>query len=248
MWVALSYLWRQPRGPGHRPDALLSNYTRFICVISAGPYTAIWYCYKHMDMSRAVTTPCPTWILALSAVGIVLGLNTYGYNMIRVLGVKMCKMSPSRGYCAELATAIVLTGSLYCGYPVSFTHCIVSSGLKVKAWACPRCLGSHSSACPFASFVLIHPAGLCIIQFGATMGIGACEGIRSGVNWRFFATTFVGWCFTLFISGLMSACFFCAGETVGGFKLVLNALLYNAVTPVPYLTDYMQIFLSSGST
>ena len=24
-WVVPSYLWRQPRGPGHRPDALLSR-------------------------------------------------------------------------------------------------------------------------------------------------------------------------------------------------------------------------------
>lgn len=105
-------------------------------MFSAGPYAAIWYCYKHMNLSSTTTTPCPTWILALSAIGIVLGLNTYGYNMIRVLGVKMCKMSPSRGYCAELATAIVLTGSLYCGYPVSFTHCIVSLGFRAQLSFC----------------------------------------------------------------------------------------------------------------
>ena len=39
----------------------------------------------------------PEWILALGGAGIVFGLATYGYNVIRALGVKMAKMTPARG-------------------------------------------------------------------------------------------------------------------------------------------------------
>ena len=48
--------------------------------LSAGPYAAIWYVYNNSAISPSGSTPCPIWILALSAVGIVAGLNTYGYK------------------------------------------------------------------------------------------------------------------------------------------------------------------------
>jgi sodium-dependent phosphate transporter len=37
------------------------------------------------------------WILALGGTGIVVGLATYGYNIMRVLGVKCTHITPSRG-------------------------------------------------------------------------------------------------------------------------------------------------------
>jgi phosphate/sulfate permease len=37
------------------------------------------------------------WILALGGSGIVVGLATYGYNIMRVLGVKCTHITPSRG-------------------------------------------------------------------------------------------------------------------------------------------------------
>ena len=40
--------------------------------------------------------------------GIVLGLATFGYKILRVLGVDAVKISNSRGFCAELATAITV--------------------------------------------------------------------------------------------------------------------------------------------
>ena len=46
--------------------------------------------------------------------GIVCGLATYGYKIMRVLGVKSVKMTNSRGFCVELSTAItVIVASRY---------------------------------------------------------------------------------------------------------------------------------------
>jgi len=51
----------------------------------------------------------PTWILVVGGAGIVLGLATYGYKIMRVLGVKMTKLTNSRGGC------LVRGGELWVG-------------------------------------------------------------------------------------------------------------------------------------
>lgn len=53
-------------------------------------------------------------ILLIGAFGLVIGLATYGYKCTRGMGVRLSKLSPSRGFCAELATAaIILLASQY---------------------------------------------------------------------------------------------------------------------------------------
>ena len=40
----------------------------------------MWYVYSNSAMPTSSGTPCPTWVLAMAAMGIVAGLNTYGYK------------------------------------------------------------------------------------------------------------------------------------------------------------------------
>jgi phosphate/sulfate permease len=54
------------------------------------------------------------WVIMLAALSLVCGLMTYGHHLMEEMGTAMCKLSPSRGFAVELATAAVMViGSQY---------------------------------------------------------------------------------------------------------------------------------------
>ena len=94
-----------------------------------GPYAAIWAIYKASEVESKADVPI--WILVLGGIGMVMGLATYGYKLIRVLGFKLTKITPSRGYAIEIGSSLtVILGSIY-GIPLSTTFCQVGSTVAV---------------------------------------------------------------------------------------------------------------------
>jgi len=73
----------------------------------------------------------PHRILLIGAIGIVVGLATYGYKIMATVGKKITELTPSRGFAAEFgaATTIVLASKL--GLPVSTTHTLVGAVIGV---------------------------------------------------------------------------------------------------------------------
>eukprot|EP00873_Tetraselmis_striata_P001189 jgi/Tetstr1/421453/TSEL_012402.t1 len=96
---------------------------------SIGPFAAIWAIYKAHGISKKAEVPI--WILVLGGFGIVLGLATYGYKIMCAIGVKMCRITPSRGFAIELGAAIVIVVGSQLGIPLSTTHCQVGSTIGV---------------------------------------------------------------------------------------------------------------------
>lgn len=62
---------------------------------AVGPFAAIWEVWTAGAVGAH--SGVPIWALLLGGGGIVLGLATYGYNIMRALGVKMVKVSSVRG-------------------------------------------------------------------------------------------------------------------------------------------------------
>lgn len=73
----------------------------------------------------------PLWILVLGGGGIVLGLVTLGYRVMLTVGKKITELTPSRGFCAELAAATTVVIASRTGLPVSTTHILVGAVLGV---------------------------------------------------------------------------------------------------------------------
>jgi len=68
-----------------------------------------------------------SWILIIGAAGIVIGLITYGYKVVKTIGNKITEITPTRGFSAELAASLtLLMGSKLC-LPISTTHTIVGA-------------------------------------------------------------------------------------------------------------------------
>ena len=73
----------------------------------------------------------PYWILAYGGVGISLGLVLFGRRVIETMGTKLTKVTPSRGFCIEIMSAVTVLVALKIGVPVSTTHCKVGSIIAI---------------------------------------------------------------------------------------------------------------------
>jgi len=73
----------------------------------------------------------PLWILVLGGTGIVVGLSTMGYRVMKTIGSGITQLTPSRGYCATLAAAATVVLASRTGLPVSTTHIAVGAVIGV---------------------------------------------------------------------------------------------------------------------
>jgi PiT family inorganic phosphate transporter len=79
----------------------------------------------------AQNSPLPLWILVLGGTGIVIGLATLGYRVMKTIGTKITELTPTRGFSAELAAAATVVLASRTGLPVSTTHILVGAVIGV---------------------------------------------------------------------------------------------------------------------
>lgn len=94
-----------------------------------GPLAAVVSIVNTGEVTQA--SELPLWILLLGGGGIVLGLATMGYRVMKTIGKRITELTPSRGFCAELAAAGTVVAASRFGLPVSTTHIIVGAVLGV---------------------------------------------------------------------------------------------------------------------
>lgn len=93
-----------------------------------GPLAAVDAALRH---GLHAEVDVPTGILLIGAVGIVLGLATYGYRVMGTIGKEITELTPSRGFCAEFAAATTILVASKLGLPVSTTHTLVGAVIGV---------------------------------------------------------------------------------------------------------------------
>ncbi|MDL2199738.1 anion permease [Halopseudomonas aestusnigri] len=139
---------------------------------AVGPLAAI-VGVLHSGGEVASKSLVPGWVLLLGAIGIVVGLATYGYRVIATIGKHITELTPSRGFAAELATATTVVGASSIGLPISTTHTLVGAVLGVGLARGIGALNLRVIGTIFSSWVVTLPAGaiLSIIYFYILTGI-----------------------------------------------------------------------------
>lgn len=109
----------------------------------------------------------PPWVLLLGAVGIVVGLATWGYKVMATIGSHITELTPSRGFAAELAAASTVVMASGTGLPISTTHTLVGAVLGVGLARGIGALNLRVISTIFMSWLITLPAGaiLAIIFF-----------------------------------------------------------------------------------
>lgn len=115
----------------------------------------------------------PPWILITGALGIVVGLTTYGWKVIATVGNKITELTPSRGFAATLAAASTVVIASATGLPISTTHTLVGAVLGVGLARGIAAIDLRVIGSIFVSWIITLPAGaiLAIIFFFTLRGI-----------------------------------------------------------------------------
>ncbi|KXX73763.1 Phosphate-repressible phosphate permease pho-4 [Madurella mycetomatis] len=136
---------------------------------SVGPWAVIYTAWS-TGSAAASKAEVPIWQLVVLSATISIGLVTYGYNIMKVMGNKITYHSPSRGSSMELGAAItVLIFSQY-SLPVSTSMCITGATVGVGL-----CNGTFKA-------VNFQRVSLLVISWIATIPVaGTLAGILMGL-------------------------------------------------------------------
>jgi len=138
---------------------------------AVGPLAAVVSVVQTQAVSAQAVVPA--WVLLIGAVGIVVGLATYGWKVIATIGKKITELTPSRGFAAELGAAGTVVLASGTGLPVSTTHTLVGAVLGVGLARGIGALNLRVIGTIFMSWVITLPAGagLAILFFFFFKGV-----------------------------------------------------------------------------
>jgi sodium-dependent phosphate transporter len=73
-----------------------------------GPFATVYQIWNEGALPEKGKSDVPVWILVFGGAMLVIGVWTYGYNIMRNLGNRLTLQSPSRGFSMELGSAITV--------------------------------------------------------------------------------------------------------------------------------------------
>ncbi len=95
-----------------------------------GPLASIVSILNNNGDVNAIS-PLPQWVLPLGAVGMVIGLATFGSKVMSTVGSGITALTPSRGFAVQLATASTVVLASSTGLPISTTQTLVGAIMGV---------------------------------------------------------------------------------------------------------------------
>ena len=123
-----------------------------------GPLAAINQATNQL-LNQPYTLETPLWILFLGATGIVIGLATLGYRVMKTIGENIVKLTPSKGFSAQLAAALTVVIASKLDMPVSTTHTLVGAVIGIGLVEGASTINFNSVRTIVLSWVITLPAG-----------------------------------------------------------------------------------------
>lgn len=153
-----------------------ANVERVFAILTIVTACAIAFAHGSNDVANAIgpvaavisvvntgevlqTAAVPPWVLLLGAIGIVVGLATYGYRVMATVGRNITALTPSRGFAAGLAAASIVALASATGIPISTTHTLVGGVLGVGLARGIGALDLGVIRTIFMSWIITLPAG-----------------------------------------------------------------------------------------
>jgi len=121
LWTAAAY------SLGHG----MNDAQKTMGIIAALLYASIWKSQQAAFAAGKVAFPF--WIVLVCNLAIALGTMCGGWRIVKTMGLRITKLRPYDGACAELAAATSLFGATALGVPVSTTHTITGAIVGVGA-------------------------------------------------------------------------------------------------------------------
>ena len=89
----------------------------------------------------------PLWVILSCQLAMGLGTLSGGWRIVKTMGMRLTKLKPIGGFCAETGAASMLFLASALGVPVSTTHTI-TGGIVGVGWVNRRraCAGASPSA------------------------------------------------------------------------------------------------------
>jgi PiT family inorganic phosphate transporter len=100
----------------------------------------------------------PLWVVLICHAAIALGTLSGGWRIVRTMGLKITKLKPVGGFCAETGGAITLFAATGLGIPVSTTHTITGAIIGVGAARRAAAVRWHVAQRIVVAWVITLPA------------------------------------------------------------------------------------------
>jgi len=132
---------------------------------AVGPLAAVAEIVKSNTVPGKV--PVNIWFLVLGGLGIAIGLATFGYRVMRLVGTKVTKITPSRGVAADLSTMVTVLTCSKLGLPISTTHTLIGAIIGVGLARGITAINRKVVASIFTSWLVTIPvsAGLTVLFY-----------------------------------------------------------------------------------
>ncbi|SCP05361.1 sodium-dependent phosphate transporter, putative [Plasmodium ovale] len=169
-----------------------------------GPFAAVFNTYNNGIKGKLKVQ---WYILLFGGLSMSLGLSVLGYRVIKTVGMKLIKITPSRGFTIELISGLVVLFFSICGIPLSSTHCAVSSVIGLGLVEAKMSEENNKT-------IKIMDNDLSHVDQNSNVGIKKKLMFpfsflnTSCVNLKLFRTIFLSWIITVSFSATVTAAIF----------------------------------------